>query len=65
MTTVNFFVNTNQRDYYELKYFEKAKSATDPEATKKFEQLYKEIDMIGTEIYEIYKELSEKAQKIL
>jgi hypothetical protein len=64
-TSVNFFVNTNQSDYYKLKYFDKAKSSMDPEATEKFKQLYKEIDMIGTEIYEIYKELSKQAQKRL
>lgn len=65
MTSVNFFVNNNNRDYYELKYYEQAKLYTDSEASNKFKTLAEKIDLIGTEIYQIYKELSEQARKKL
>lgn len=65
LTSKNFFVNDKVRDHFELKYSRRAKSFGDPDASHKFKQRYEEIDSISTEIYEIYKDLAEKAQKKL
>lgn len=65
LTSRNMFIHQKLQDHYELRYSMEVKGGSDPETENKFEQLYKKIDGVGTEIYRIYKELSDKAQKQL
>lgn len=65
LTSHNLFPHTKNSGFLELKYSHRAKYDMDQEAVEKFTRLYKEIDEIGTRIYNVYKQLSETAQKKL
>jgi len=63
LTGKHLHPSKSNNKYYELEYKMKAKDFSDEENNRKFKDLYTKIDIIGTEIYEVYVKLSEKAQK--
>ena len=63
-TKANFFVHDIQRDYYELNYHRRTQDG-DPEARERFVSLTKEIDDVGSNIYQTYSKIAILAQKKL
>jgi hypothetical protein len=64
LTQVNFFVHDVQKDFYELKFRRRSQDG-DQEAHEKFVSLAKEIDDVGTNVYQTYTKIAIMAQKKL
>jgi hypothetical protein len=62
-TSTHFLPHKKQSDYYDITYRYEAKKGTDHEASRKFKELYTMIDNIGTEIYNLYREMATIAQR--